>query len=65
MLAPNKTVALPARQGPPPDIAPIFDESGAGVIASSAGLAPPAVVPVPSVGQAVGEAKGASSEVAA
>ena len=64
MLAPKKTVALQARRGSPPNIAPVSGESGAGVTASSAGLAPFVVVPVPSVGQAVDEAKGEPSKVA-
>ena len=63
-LAPKKTIALQARWGPPPNITPVLGESGADVIASSASLAPPTVVPVPSMGQAVGEAEGAPSEVA-
>ena len=57
-------VALQARWGPPPDVAPISGESEADVIASSTGLAPPVVVPVPLEGQAVSEAEGAPSEVA-
>ena len=64
-LAPKKTVALQARRGPPPDVAPISGESGASVIASLASLAPPAVVPVPSVGQAINETKEVPIEVAA
>ena len=63
MLVPKKSVALQARRGLPPDVAPILGEIGAGVTASSAGLAPLAVAPMPSVGQAVGEAEGAPLEV--
>ena len=51
-------------RGPSPDVAPISDESGAGIIASLAGQAPPTVVPMPLEGQVVGEAKGVPSEVA-
>ena len=64
-LAPKKNFTLQARLGPPPDVAPILGESRASVIALSAGLASPAVVPMPSVGRVVDEAKGAPSEVAA
>ena len=64
-LAAKKTIALQARRGPPPDVAPILGESGASVIASLTSLAPPTVVLVPSVGQAVGKAEAAPSEVAA
>ena len=64
MLAPKKTIALQARRPPPPVIALILGESRVGVIASSTGLAPPVVVPMPSVGQAIGEAKEAPTEVA-
>ena len=63
-LAPKITIALLARRGPPPNITPVSGESGADVTASLAGLALPAVVLVPSAGQAVGEAEGAPSEVA-
>ena len=62
-LAPKKTIALQARRGSPPDVAPISGKSGAGVTASSAGLVPPTVVPVPSVGQTVIGAEGTPSEV--
>ena len=55
-LAPKKTLALQARRGPLPDVAPVLGERGARVIASSADLSLPMVVPVPSVGQAIGEA---------
>ena len=64
-LAPKKTVAHQARWGPPPDVAPILGKSGASIIASSAGLAPTMVVPMPSVGQAIGEAEEEPLEVAA
>ena len=64
-LVPKKTVALQARRGPPPDVAPILGESGAGVTASLAGLAPPVVVFMPSVGQAIGKAEEVPLEVAA
>ena len=62
-LAPKKSVAIQARRGPSPDVAPVSGESGAGVVASSTGQASPAVVPVPSVGQVVGKAEGVPSEV--
>ena len=62
---PKKTVALQARRGPPPDVALILGESGVGITASLAGLAPPAVVPMSSMGQAIGEAEEAPSEVTA
>ena len=64
-LAHKKTIALRARRGPPPDVAPVLGESGAGVTASSAGLAPFTVVPMPSVSQVVDEAEGAPLEAAA
>ena len=49
-LAPKKSVALQARRGPSPDVAPISDKRGAGVTALLADQAPPIVVPMPSVG---------------
>ena len=64
-LVPKKSVAIQARQGPSPDVAPIFGESEAGVTASLASQAPPAVVPMPLTGQAASEAKGAPLEVTA
>ena len=64
-LVPKKTLALQARRGPPSDVAPISGESEAGAAASSTGLAPQAMVPMPLVGQAIGEAEEAPLEVAA
>ena len=63
-LAPKKSVALQARLESSPDIAPVSSESGASVTASSTGQASPVVVPMPSAGQAVGEAEGEPSEIA-
>ena len=62
-LAPKKTVALQAKWGLFPDVVPVLSESGAGVTASLANQASPAVVLVPSVGQTDTGAEGAPSEV--
>ena len=63
-VAPKNSIAIQARWGPLPDVAPISSRSGADVVASSAGQATPMVAPVPSVGQADAGAEGAPSEVA-
>ena len=62
-LAPKKNVALLAERVSSPDVAPVLGRSGADVAASSAGQAPPAVAPVPSVGQAGIRAEEAPSGV--
>ena len=63
-LAPEKSVALQAGGTPSPDVAPISGRSGADVVASSAGLALPAVAPMPSAGQIDAGADGAPLGVA-
>ena len=63
-LAPKKSVALQAGRAPSPDVAPVSGRSGADVATSSAGQAPPAVAPVPFVGQAGTRAEEAPSGVA-
>ena len=50
VLAPKKSVALQAERVSSPDVASVLGRSGADVAASSAGQAPPAVVPMPLVG---------------
>ena len=62
-LAPKKSVTIQAGRRLLPGVAPILRESGAGVTASSAGQAPPVVVPVPSSGHADAGAEGAPSKV--
>ena len=51
-LAPKKSVALQVGWASSLDVAPVSGSSGADVAALSADQAPPAVAPVPSVGQA-------------
>ena len=63
-LAPKKSIALQAGWVPSPDVTPISGRSRANVVASSTGQAPPAVAPVPSVGQADAEAEEAPLWVA-
>ena len=63
-LAPKKRVALQAERVSSPDVALTLGRSGADVVASSAGQAPPVVVPVPSAGQAGARAEEAPSGVA-
>ena len=61
-VAPKKSVAIQARRGPSPNVAPVLGRSGADVAASSASQAPPAVAPMPSEDQADAGAKGAPVE---
>lgn len=64
VLAPKKSVTIQAGWRLLPGVTPVSRESGAGVTSSSAGQAPPVVVPVPSSGHVDAEAEGAPSKVA-
>ena len=62
-LVPKKSIALQAGRAPSPDVTPISGRSGVDVAASSASQALPAVVLMPSVGQADAGAEEAPSGV--